>query len=89
MKANCNITVIEFEASSKRQKNDKRVSELLSDISLRKDGTYAIIKENLVAKKGTFANFEEVELFVNSKDALIEDYHAEEDTHTDAEYYNL
>lgn len=86
MKANCNITGIEFEASSKRQKNDKRVSQLLSDISARKDGTYATIKENLVAKKGTFANFKEVEKFVNSKEALSSNVEDEYDEYREGYY---
>lgn len=66
MKTNCNITGIEFEATSKRQKNHPSVSELMNDLNRAKDGRYSIIKSALISKTGTFKNFEEVEYFVNN-----------------------
>lgn len=87
MKAYCNITGIEFEANSKRQKNDARVSNLLENFRLAKDGTYSIIRKNLEAKKGSFNNFEEVAEFVNSGKALKNQQDYPGDYHTDIDYY--
>lgn len=86
MKAFCNITGIEFEQTSARQKNHPKVSELLSDINRRKDGTYKIIKENIEARKGTFADFQAVKAFANSEAAKKENREYE-DRNTDAAYY--
>lgn len=85
MKANCNITGIEFEATSSRQKNHPEVSKLMNDLNKYESHRYRIVKDALVAKKGTFKNIEQVLEFAKN---CTESKKEEEvlDTNIDAEY---
>lgn len=70
MKAICNITGIEFETESNRQKNHPEISKIMSDLNARKDGSYKLVKENLTKKKGSFTSLENVINFINSNECM-------------------
>ena len=86
MKANCNITGIEFEATSGRQKNHPEVSQLMNDLNKYEFESYRIVKDALTARKGTFKTIEEViEFAKNVKYSKTEEIFPE-DKNTDAAY---
>ena len=75
----CNLTGIEFEATSKRQKNHPEVSLLMNDISRYNREIYSDLKNAFGAKKGTFSSIEEVILFAKTfkKGGTMEDLPAD------------
>lgn len=87
MKTNCNITGIEFEATSGRQKNHPEVSQLMNDLNKYDFENYRTIKDALIAKKGTFKNIDDVFEFAKSVKASKKEEIFPEDTNTDAVYY--
>jgi len=87
MKANCNITGIEFEATSGRQKNHPEVSQLMNDLNKYEFERYRLVKDALTAKKGTFKNIDEVLEFAKSVKISKKEEIFPEDTNTDAVYY--
>lgn len=87
MKANCNITGIEFEATNGRQKNHPEVSQLMNDLNKYEFERYRIVKDALTERKGTFTNIDEVLEFAKSVKACEEEEIFPEDTNTDAVYY--
>lgn len=87
MKANCNITGIEFEATSGRQKNHPEVSQLMNDLNKYEFENYRAVKDALTARKGTFNNIDEVIEFAKSVKASKKEEIFPEDTNTDAVYY--
>ena len=87
MKANCNITGIEFEATSGRQKNHPEVSQLMNDLNKYDFENYRAIKDALIAKKGNFKNIDDVLEFAKSVKASKKEEIFPEDTNTDAVYY--
>jgi len=87
MKANCNITGIEFEATSGRQKNHPEVSQLMNDLNKYEFERYRAVKNALVARKGTFSNIEEVKEFAKSVKITPKEENFSEDHNTDVVYY--
>ena len=87
MKANCNITGIEFEATSGRQKNHPEVSQLMNDLNKYEFENYRAVKDALTARKGTFNNIDEVIEFAKSVKASKKEDIFPEDTNTDAVYF--
>ena len=86
MKANCNITGIEFEATSGRQKNHPAVSQLMNDLNKYEFERYRIVKNALIAKKGTFKNIDEIIEFAKNYKKTAKEEIFYEDTNTDAAY---
>ena len=87
MKANCNITGIEFEAKSKAQKNHPEVSQLMNDLNKYEFERYRLVKDALVARKGTFNSIEEVIVFAKNCTVVKNEESYTEDTNTDAAYF--
>lgn len=87
MKINCNITGIEFDATSTRQKNHPEVSKLMNYLNKYEFKRYRIVKNALIEKRGIFNNIDEVlEFAKNYKESEKEEIFPE-DTNTDAAYY--
>lgn len=86
MKANCNITGIEFEATSGRQKNHPEVSQLMNDLNKYEFERYSIVRKALIEKKGTFKSIDEVIEFAKNYKEIAKEEIFPEDTNTDAAY---
>ncbi len=87
MKATCNITGIEFEAKSARQKNHPEVSALMNDLNKYESSRYRIVKDALTARKGTFKSIDEVLEFAKNYKETPKEEIFPEDRNTDAVYY--
>ncbi len=87
MTTKCNITGIEFEAKSARQKNHPQVSKLMNDLNKYESSRYRIVKDALIQRKGTFKNVEEVLEFAKNYKETDKEEIFPEDTNTDAVYY--
>lgn len=86
MKANCNITGIEFEATSGRQKNHPEVSQLMNDLNKYEFERYRIVKDALIERKGTFKSIDEVLDFSKNYKETAKEEIFPEDINIDASY---
>lgn len=86
MKTKCNITGIEFDATSASQKNHTEVSKLMTHLHKHDFNKYHDAKNALCEMKGKFNNITEVLIFVKEMKTPITESSFPEDHNTDAQY---